>query len=254
MKASVIIQARIGSSRLPDKVLLKLADKTVLEHVISRAKKAQAVGEIIVATTEHKEDDRVTATAISCGAKVYRVSEQDVLDRYFQAAKSFCLKDIVRITADCPIIDPKLIDQVVEMYFQTKADYCSNTLVPTFPDGEDIEVFSFRALSKAWQEAQLSSEREHVTPYIKKNKSIFKTVSFETKPNYSQERWTLDEEEDYRFLKIIFDELYPVNAFFEMKEVLTFLQKHPDLERMNKNIIRNEGYKKSLKKDKIEAI
>ncbi len=250
MKAGVIIQARVGSNRLPGKVLLKLADKTVLEHVILRAKKAEAVTEVIVATTEKKGDDAVADTAKSCGAKVYRGSEQDVLDRYFQAAKIFGFKDIIRITADCPVIDPKLIDKVVEKYFQTRADYCSNTLVPTFPDGEDIEIFSFAALSKAWQEARLPSEREHVTPYLKKNKSLFKAVSFEAEPGYAGKRWTLDEDDDYRFLKNIFEELYSKDPFFGIQKILDYLKRHPEVEAINSGIIRDAGYKRSLEEDK----
>lgn len=250
MKAGVIIQARVGSSRLPGKVLLKLADKKVLEHVILRVKKAMAVMEVVVATTEKKGDDAVADTAKSCGAKVYRGSDQDVLDRYFQAAKIFGFKNIIRITADCPVIDPELIDKVAEKYFQTQADYCSNTLVPTFPDGEDIEIFSFAALSRAWQDAQLPSEREHVTPYLKRNKSIFKVVSFEVEPGYSGKRWTLDEDDDYRFLKNIFEKLYPEDPFFGVQKILDYLKQHPDIEAINSGIIRDAGYRKSLDEDK----
>ncbi len=249
MKASVIIQARMGSSRLPGKVLMMLADKTVLEHVVSRARKAETIEEVVVATTEGKEDDVIIQKTQSLGVNVYRGSENDVLDRYFQAAKNFNLKDIVRITADCPMMDPKLIDKVVTMYLKTKADYCSNTLTPTFPDGEDIEVFSFDALSKAWEQAQLSSEREHVTPFLKKNKELFKIVSFEEKPNLADKRWTLDEEADYCFMKIIFKELYPQNPFFGIEDILGFLKKNPQAETLNSRIIRDEGYKKSLAKD-----
>ncbi|MCR4336944.1 MAG: glycosyltransferase family protein [Candidatus Omnitrophica bacterium] len=254
MKACAIIQSRMGSSRLPGKVLLPLADKPVLEHVIRRVQQAKTIQDVILATTEKDEDTPLVELAIRCGAKVYRGSENDVLDRYYQAAQKFKAKTVVRITADCPVIDPKLIDQIVTQYFQVKVDYCSNTLVETFPNGEDIEVFSSQALEKAWKEARLSSEREHVTPYLKKNKEQFKVISFEGKSNLSDKRWTLDEDKDYRFLQILFDHLYVKNPYFGMDEILKFLKDHPEAEQINAQIIRDEGYLKSLKKDQEVSV
>lgn len=250
MKASVIIQARMDSSRLRGKVLMELAGKAVLEHVISRCQNAQEILKVVVATTTEQDDEPVVQLAKKCQAAVYRGSEQDVLDRYYQAAKIFGLKDIVRITADCPVIDPKLIDQVVSMYFKTEADFCSNTVVSTFPDGEDIEVFSFACLSKAWEKSQLLSEREHVTAYIKKYPKEFKIVSFEGKQKLKDKRWTLDQLEDYHFLNVLFEYFYPQNPLFGIDEVLAFLEKYPESGMINAHIIRDEGYKKSLEKDK----
>ena len=250
MKAVAIIQARVGSTRLAGKVLLKLSGSTVLEHVIKRVQKAKTIENVIIATTVRTEVLRIVNMASKNRISVYCGSEFDVLDRYYQAARVFDLKHIVRITADCPVIDPKVIDDTVRFYFKAKADYCSNTLRETFPDGQDVEVFSFQALSHAWQKAKLISEREHVTPFIRKHEAKFKIVSYENKVNLSDKRWTLDEKEDYQFLKILFANLYKKNHFFGMKEILDFLAKHPQLETINNMIIRNQGYLKSLNKNR----
>ena len=196
MKAAAVIQARRGSTRLPDKVLLKLGDRTVLEHVISRASVARSISNVIVATTVNKEDLKIVNLVSRKEVSVYCGSQEDVLDRYYQAAQLFKLKHIVRITADCPVIDPGIIDKVVSLHFRTKADYCSNILVPTFPDGLDVEIFSFKTLESAWKKARLRSEREHVTPYIRKHDKMLKLVSHLNKINLSHHRWTLDEQAD----------------------------------------------------------
>lgn len=250
MKTFAIIQARLGASRLPGKVLLKVLDKTILEYVAERVKASRNVQEVIVATTVKKEDSAVANLVVKRGINVFRGSEEDVLDRYYQAAKLFKVKNIVRITADCPLIDPKIIDEVIKRYFDSGADYCSNTLEESFPDGEDVEVFSFNALSDAWENANLLSEREHVTSYIKKHPEKFKLVSMKNKENLSGKRWTLDRREDFEFIRLVLEYLYPKNPNFHMEDVLGFLQENPHLEDINKGFIRNEGYVKSLKYDK----
>lgn len=250
MKGVAIIQARIGSTRLSDKVLLKLAGKTVLEHVIERALKARHVSDVIVATTVKKEDLAIVNLVSKKGHRVYCGSEEDVLDRYYQAARLFDVRHVVRITADCPVIDPAIIDKVVELYFKTRADYCTNTLAETFPDGEDVEIFSFKALKHAWEKARLLSEREHVTPYIRKHKETFKLVSCMNRVNLGDKRWTLDRKEDLTFLRILFKNLYKKSPFFGMREILDFLARFPHFEHINSMIVRNEGYLKSLKTDK----
>ncbi len=250
MKASAIIQVRCGSTRLPGKALLKVLDKTILEYVVERVKKAETVDQVIIATTKNKDDLKIAELAGNIGISVYRGSENDVLDRFYKTAHSLGLKHIVRITADCPLIDPIVIDSVVDSYFRTKADYSSNTLEETFPDGEDAEVFSFKALSIAWKNAALSSEREHVTPYIRNHPDIFKLVNVKSAENLYGKRWTLDRNEDFDFIKTILEALYPHNPYFSMQDVLKFLKDNPSLEKMNKDIVRNEGYLKSLKEDR----
>jgi len=250
MKASVIIQARSGATRLPEKVLLKVMGKTILEYALERVCKAKNIENIILATTQEEEDIRIVNLAESLGVKSYRGSLEDVLDRYYQVAKLFGIEHVVRITADCPLIDPQIIDKAVGLYFESKADYCSNTLKETFPDGEDVEVLSFNALHSAWKNARLLSEREHVTPYIKNNPGIFKLVNFENNTDISAKRWTLDTKEDFIFIKAVLEGLYPINPDFNSEDVLEFLKQNPHLEEINKGIARNEGYSKSLNKDR----
>lgn len=251
MKADAIIQARLGATRLPGKVLLKIMGKTILEYVVERVRKAGTIGKIIVATTIEKEDSQIADLVNGMGVNLYRGSKDDVLDRFYNAAKSHKVRHMVRITADCPLIDPEIIDRVVDSYHQSGADYCSNTLVETFPDGEDVEVFNYRALSEAWAAARLVSEREHVTPYIRKNPNRFKLLNVQNDTNLYGKRWTLDTKEDFEFIKAVLESVYPVNPDFHMKDVLDFLGRNPSVEEHNKAIIRNEGYLKSLKEDTV---
>jgi len=250
-KAGAIIQARMGASRLPGKVMIEILGKPVLGYVIERVKRAKSLGDVVVATTVNEADLEIALAAERLGAKVFRGSEDDVLDRYYCAAKEYGMKDIVRITADCPLIDPKVIDGAVEHYFNAKSDYCSNSVERTFPNGEDVEVFNFGALERARKEARLISEREHVTPYIWKNPGMFRLTAFKNKEDLSEKRWTVDREEDLRFIRIVLEALYPVNPYFHMEDVLDFLRRNPHLEDINKGIHHREGYLKSLREDKI---
>jgi len=250
MKTTAIIQARSGASRLPGKVLLEVMGKTILEYVIERVGKAECVEDIVVATSCNKKDSKIEDLADRLRIKVYRGSEEDVLDRFYQAAGIFKIGHIIRITADCPLIDPDIIDKAVRLYFKSNADYCSNTLEETFPDGEDVEVFSRDALNRAWEEASLMSEREHVTPYIKKHPEKFKLASFKNKKNLSGKRWTLDEARDFKFIKAVLEMLYPTSPDFHLADILDIVRRNPYLESMNSGIIRNEGYLTSLAKDK----
>ncbi|PIS09203.1 hypothetical protein COT75_03000 [Candidatus Beckwithbacteria bacterium CG10_big_fil_rev_8_21_14_0_10_34_10] len=254
MNILAVIQARTGSTRLPNKVLFKLEDKTVLEHVVNRVKKSKNIDEVIVATSIKKEDLRIVKLCAQKKTRVFCGSENDVLDRYYQLARLLKPKHVVRITADCPLIDWKIIDKTIDKYQKAKADYISNASPPTYPDGLDTEVFSFKVLKNCWQNARLFSEREHVTPYIRKNKNKFKICSFKNKNNLSDKRWTLDEKEDYIFLKKIYQNLYSKKNFFDMNDILKFLEKNPKLERINSYINRNEGSLRSLKKDRVIEI
>ena len=249
-----IIQARMSSTRLTGKVLLDLEGRTVVEHVIKRVRSAEMIEDVIVATTIEKVDKKIVEICKNIGIKSFCGSEEDVLDRFYQAAKLFNPEHIVRITADCPLIDPKVIDKVIKLHLKEKADYTTNTLKETFPDGEDVEIFTFEALSKAWQDAKILSEREHVTPYIKKHQDIFKIRNLECYQNLSNKRWTIDNPEDYLFLKVIFKNLFLKNNLFGIEEILEFLNKNPNVEIINQHINRNEGYSKSLKNDKVKRI
>ncbi len=250
MKIIAIIQARLGSTRLPGKVLLDLEGKTVLEHVIDRVKSSKFINDVVVATTIRKEDLKIVNICSINGISVYCGSENDVLDRFYQAARLFNAENIVRITSDCPLIDPFVIDEVIKLFLGEKADYASNTLKETYPDGQDIEIFTFEALKESWKNANLISEREHVTPHIRKNQ-ILKRVNLESRTDLSHKRWTLDNPEDYEFIKIIYKNMYNKNHIFNMDEILEFINNNPEIERINQSITRNEGYLKSLKEDKI---
>jgi spore coat polysaccharide biosynthesis protein SpsF (cytidylyltransferase family) len=235
---AAIIQARIGSTRLPGKVIKDLCGKPVLWHVVTRAMEAQTIDTVIVATTDKKEDDVIVDLCHEYNFPVYRGSENDVLDRYYQCASMFYADTIVRITSDCPLIDPHVIDLVVQNFNEGTYDYVTNTLEYTFPDGLDVEVFSFEALRTAWQNATLSSEREHVTPYIRNHGEFQKNNVISKKP-YPSYRLTLDYPEDYQFIKQIYEGLGC--ARFYIDDIDAYLKANPDLVMLNQHYAPNEG-------------
>ena len=245
-----IIQARTRSTRLPGKVLLELEGESVLSHVIRRVKASKLITNVLVATTIKKEDLAIVRVCSDMDTRVFCGSEEDVLDRYYQAARLLDAVHIVRITADCPLMDPAVIDDIVTLHLREKADYTSNTSEESYPDGLDVEIFRFAILKNAWENACLSSEREHVTPHIKKQPCIFKTVNLKCAADFSKKRWTLDNPEDYEFVKLVYEACYPKNPLFGMKEVLEFLEENPAVEEINRHIRRNEGYAKSLEAER----
>lgn len=249
MKHVAIIQARMGSTRLPGKTLLPLVDRTVLEHIIIRTQAADAINQVVVATTSNAEDDPIAALTDKIGVKAYRGSQDDVLDRFYQAAKVAEADVICRVTADDPFKDHKVIDQIISKFNSGKYDYVSNTIKPTYPEGIDIEVLSFKALEKAWKDAKLPSEREHVTPYIWKNSELFSLFNVEYKENLSHLRWTLDNSKDWEFVQAVYKYLYTPGSIFLMDDILQLLQERPELAQINMGTVRNEGYLKSLSQE-----
>ena len=253
MNIILITQARTGSSRLPNKVLKKIKNKTLLEIHLDRIKEVKNISKIIVATTIKKEDDIIENEAKRLDVSFSRGSENDVLDRFYQAVKMNKPDLVVRLTSDCPLIDPVLIDAVIEKAIVEKVDYCSNTLIESFPDGQDIEVFTFKALEKAWENSVLISEREHVTPYIKKNssffkKSIFTAFSYESNlSQYSKVRMTVDEPNDLITIEKLIEKLGVNAKWHEYSELYIKTKSIFDL---NSEIVRNEGYLKSINKEK----
>lgn len=245
-----IIQARMGSTRLPQKVIKKIEGKTMLEQVIERVKRIKNVDKVILATTSKKEDDVLEKISKNLNISVFRGSEYDVLDRFYQAAKLFKVDLIVRITADCPLLDPKVCEKVIDYYLKGDYDYVSNASPSTFPDGLDTEVFSFQVLEKSWKEVKLLSEREHVTPYIYRNPQIFKLGNVSSERDFSHLRLTVDEKPDLILIREIYKELYRQNPLFGLKEIIKLFERKPELPKINQKIGRNEGYLKSLKKDK----
>jgi spore coat polysaccharide biosynthesis protein SpsF (cytidylyltransferase family) len=248
MSTMAFVQARMGSTRLPGKVLLDLAGKPVLQRVLERVARSR-VDQAVLLTTALPEDTPLAETAEGWGFKVFRGSEQDVLDRFYQAAQRWQPDRIVRITADCPVMDPEVINTVLDAQQQAGADYCSNCLEETYPDGEDVEVFTRQALEQAWRKAELPSEREHVTPYIRNHPELFRQHSVRAEQNWGGKRWTLDNPEDYVFLKALYAALIGDSEFFGIAETLSYLAHHPELEAINGQIVRNEGYLKSLRED-----
>lgn len=251
MKVVAIIQARMSSSRLPGKVMMKIAGMPMLWHIIYRLKRADLIDDVAVATTDRETDAPVVKLVEDSGAGVYSGSEEDVLDRYYQAAKKFAADVVVRITADCPLIDPRVADRVVRRYLAGDCDYAANTIRYTYPDGLDVEVFSYAVLEIAWREARWASEREHVTPYIRKKAARFRLASVENEVDLSSLRWSVDEKEDLEFVRQVYEHLYKKGRVFYMEDVLELLGKYPDLKLINRNIVINEGYARSLNEDRI---
>jgi len=246
-----IIQARVGSTRLPGKVLLDIRGKTVINHVVTRVSASNLIDDVVVATTLLDGDVALVKECAGLGVKVFCGSEQDVLDRYYQVTKILLPDHIVRITADCPVIDPKVIDLVVTEHLATGADYTSNTLDIPYPDGQDVEVFKYSALELAWSNAVLASEREHVTPFIKLNEKTFNVHKILGIKSHSDMRWTLDEKEDLELISILFDRLFDIDSLFSMEDILAVFQSEEGLMSINSMHIREEGYRKSLEHDYI---
>ena len=243
-----IIQARMSSTRLPDKVMMKVLEKPILWHIVNRLKHLKKIDNIIIATTNNYIDREIVKFSINNNIDFFCGSEEDVLDRYYQASLKFNINHIVRITADCPMIDPQVTDKVIEVYLNNldNVDYVSNIHPPTYPDGLDTEVFSLNALETAWKESKRKYHREHVTPFLWEQLDRFKQINVENDENLSYMRWTVDEENDFIFIEKVFCELYPKKEIFLMNDVTDLLRKKPELAEINKGIIRNEGFIKSL--------
>ena len=249
-KIAAIVQARMSSSRLPQKVLMDLQGKPVIEQVFHQLSYSKLLNEIILATSSDSSDDPLIEWAKSKQIKYFRGDLNNVLKRFYDTAKYFNIEVIVRITADCPLIDPEIVDNVIEQYLIGNHDYFSNTNPPTFPDGLDTEVFSFVSLEKAFDRAKLLSEIEHVTPYIRNHPEEFKIGNYSSSINYEHFRWTLDNPEDYYFISAVYNNLYEEGTFIKWHDVIKFLDKNKEVIGINEHIARNEGLTKSLKSDK----
>ena len=240
LKLITIIQARYSSTRFPGKILKKYKNLSYLEILIKRLKKSKTLNKIIVATSKNTEDDKIKKICDKLRIFCFRGSEKDVTDRYFQAAKYFNSKNIVRVTADCPLIDPKVVDEVVKKFFSENADYATNTLPPTFPDGLDVEVFNYKSLYKAWKASRKNTKlREHVTTQIRENKKINK-INYEYKNDFSFLRLTLDELDDMRVINSTLNSFKNIFGF-GIKEIVDLYKKDKDIFKLNSNIKRNEG-------------
>lgn len=238
MKVAAIIQARMGSTRLPGKILKKVLNKTLLEYQIERVKRSKTLNEIIIATTTKESDSPIVELCEKLSIPVYRGSEENVLSRYYEAASEFNVDVIVRLTSDCPIIDPEVIDKVVNSYLNqlNEYDYVSNTLIRTYPRGLDTEVFSYEALKEAFMNADNKVFKEHVTAYIYSNREKFRLLNIENNLDLSQYRWTVDTEEDFELIRNIIRSMYRENPHFSMGDILLKYEKNPDWHHINSHI------------------
>jgi len=244
-----IIQARMSSTRLPGKILKYIAGRPMLAHVIERAAESKRSDMTLVATTVSATDDPVVDFCKTMEIPFFRGDEADVLDRYYQAAKHFQVDVIVRLTADCPLLDPEVIDKILETYLEGDFDYVSNTIERTYPDGLDTEVMRFKALETAWREAEWLSEREHVTPYIYKHPEKFRIAQVQDERDNSGYRWTVDESADLEFVREIHRLIG--SRHFSRYDVFKLLEESPGLVSGNKNIPLNEGYQQSIQNDSL---
>lgn len=237
-RVAVIVQARMGASRLPGKPLMQILGKPLLFYLIERLKHCQRVDEIVIATTENPQDKAIAEYALSLGVKVALGDEENVLARYGVAARLADCDLIVRVTADCPMMDPAVIDKMIDEFHlkDPMPDYLSNTLVRTFPRGLDVEIFTKEALEIALKEANKPAEKEHVTPYFYQNPKKFHLEKYLYSSDESVHRWTVDTEEDFELIRRMLEVLYPINPNFTLEDMLDLIKMNPAWEDLNRHV------------------
>lgn len=243
MKVIAIIQARTGSTRLSNKVFYELSRKPLLHHVVERIRPSSQIDEIIIATTKSKNDDLIYNWSKENDVSCFRGSEKNVLERYYYAAKKFKGDIIVRVTADDPFKDYRLIDNAVKIFKENSYDFVCNNNPVSFPEGLDVEVLSMDALSKSFFNSTSNFEKEHVTQYIHRNKNSFKIFNILNDKDLSSYRWTIDTEDDYLFTKEIYDRLFNVNNIFLTEDIYQLLEKNPLLLQINNEVKKSDLYK-----------
>lgn len=237
-----IIQARMNSTRLPKKVMANINGKPLIWHVCHRLRHSNRIHNIILATSDSLHDDPISQWCDREDVECFRGSENDVLDRFYQAAKQYTPRYIVRITADCPLIDPFIVDEVIALCEQNYLDYTGNTLPATFPDGLDVEVFTFKALERTWHQASYRYQREHVTSYITEHPEWFTMENYTTEPNLSHWRLTVDESEDLEVIQRIYKALYSAGNIFNYEDIVNYISKNTDILKINNKYSRNSNY------------
>lgn len=254
MKYLVLIQARCGSTRFPNKVMADLSGKPDIQWVIERVQRSQKIDEVMVITSIDKNNLPLIHKCAELGVRVFVGSEEDVLDRYYQAAKLIKPEYVIRVTADCPMFDWRYLDYAIDS-LKPEADYLSE-LTESFPDGLDIEIMKYSVLKESWQEATLASEREHVTQFIRKHPEKYHLQNLECPiDGIGDKRWTLDEDADYEMIKQVYNHFVEQGKEdFVTEDVLEYLNNHPEIEKLNKNIGRNEGLAKSIAEDKVVLV
>lgn len=250
MTVLAILQARVTSTRLPNKVLAPILGQPMLARQIERLRRATTMDSLVVATSDNASDDPLAAMCAAIGVPCHRGSLNDVLARFQGACAAFGPADhVVRLTGDCPLADPAVIDSVVRHHLSTGADYTANAIQPTWPDGLDVEIMKASVLQRAFDEARLPSEREHVTPYIHKHPEWFGIEHVKGDRDLSTLRWTVDEPADLAFVSEVYAVLYPKNPAFDTADILALIEQRPELAKLNGQFLRNEGYAKSLATD-----
>jgi spore coat polysaccharide biosynthesis protein SpsF len=235
MKVVAIVQARMGSTRLPGKVLKDLAGETMLARVVERLHGTRLINEVLIATTDRPADDAIVAECRKVSVAVSRGDQDDVLDRYFRAAQLMKADVVVRVTSDCPLLDPEITDKTIAAFLEARPDYASNVMVRTYPRGLDTEVMSFDALARAWRRASKAYEREHVTPYIYEHSEEFKLLSVTGDLDYSGYRWTVDTPEDMEFVQAIYGR-FQGHTLFNWRDVLALLDREPEIVNLNQHV------------------
>jgi len=230
-----IIQARMGSSRLPAKVMKDVSGQPMLARVVNRVRRAKMPSKVVIATSTETADVAIAEFCDAYSVPVFCGNELDVLDRYYQAARAHAADAIVRITADCPLIDPELLDHVVNAFLVAQPDYASNALVRTFPRGLDVEVVSMAALERAWHEAPEEYQRTHVTPFFYQNPMLFTCLNVTDELDHSAYRWTVDTIEDLEFVRAVYARLGPADTF-AWRDVLKLLEREPGLLEINRHV------------------
>jgi spore coat polysaccharide biosynthesis protein SpsF len=246
-----ILQARMSSTRLPGKVLKPLLGEPMLLRQIERIRRVCRIDQLLVATSVDASDDPLAALCERIRVACFRGSLDNVLERFYLAASEANPQPehVVRLTGDCPLADPELIDAVIEFHLAGGYDYSTNALEATFPDGLDVEVVRFACLQQAWQEATLPSELEHVMPFITRRPERFRIGHFKAPTDLSHLRWTVDNSEDFEFVSRVYEALYPTKPDFTTADILALLERYPELQEINVHIERNVGLKKSLIED-----
>ena len=256
-KIVAIVQARMGSTRLPGKVLKLINGKPMLWYLISRLKNVPGIDDIIVATSTNIADNEIERFCVQEHFLVYRGSENVVLDRFYKAATLQEAEHVIRITADCPLIDPSVIQRVIDAYFENKYDFfavatgagvANKDFSGRFPDGMDAEIFSYTLLKTAWEQAVDQLHREHVTPFLWSQPDRFKIGNLKSNIDYSDLRWTVDNEEDFSLISWIYEKLYLIKSSFDMQDVLDLLKQNPEKLNLNQHFIGKEKYEELWKK------
>lgn len=241
---TAIIQARVASTRLPNKVFANLAGKPLIWHIVNRVSASERIEKVVLATSTNPLDDALETWARRNDVEVFRGSEQNVLSRYHQAAQASGASTIVRITADDPFKDPVVIDSVIEMYLSETLDFAYNNKPPSFPEGLDTEVFTVDALNRAARESRDPFEHEHVTQYFYRHPESFKQMNYDYKTDISNLRWTIDTEKDLSMARLVYEDLFQEKPIFLMDDILALIEQRPEIAKINSDVQRSAMYLK----------